>query len=99
MLSRTLLVVSTVAILGYIGYFTRQHFVDSFGWPFALILLGLTLVALSALAVRIDRRDIAPERTEAGPVHDSATGIRAIGGQNEVGKDAQVRGQSGIGNG
>jgi len=56
--SRTLLLVSTVAILSYISYFTGRHFLDSFGWPLLLILLGLILIGLSALAVRISRRYI-----------------------------------------
>jgi hypothetical protein len=47
--------VATLAILAYTGYFTGQHFVDSVGWPLALIAFGLVLVGLSALAVRLDR--------------------------------------------
>jgi hypothetical protein len=53
--SRMLLAVATLAILAYTGYFTGQHFVDSVGWPLALIAFGLVLVGLSALAVRLDR--------------------------------------------
>jgi hypothetical protein len=53
--SRTLLFVSTLAILAYTAYFTGQHFADSIGWPLALIGFGLFMIALSALAVRIDR--------------------------------------------
>lgn len=56
--SRTMLIVSTVAILGYISYFTAQHFVDSVGWPIALIILGLILIGLSALGLRLNRRFI-----------------------------------------
>jgi hypothetical protein len=53
--SRTLLVVGTLAILAYTGWFTGEHFADSLGWPLALILFGMLMIALSALAVRIDR--------------------------------------------
>ena len=53
--SRTLLAVATLAILAYTGWFTGQHFVDSIGWPLALVVFGLVLIGLSALAVRIDR--------------------------------------------
>jgi hypothetical protein len=53
--SRMLLAVATLAILAYTAYFTGQHFVDSVGWPLALIAFGLVLVGLSALAVRLDR--------------------------------------------
>jgi uncharacterized membrane protein YoaK (UPF0700 family) len=54
--SRTLLVVSTVAILGYVSYYTSEHFLDSLGWPIVLIVLGLVLILLSALALRINKR-------------------------------------------
>ena len=56
--SRTLLFVSTVAILAYISYFTNEHFQDSLGWPLVLILLGLVFIALSTIAMRISRRYI-----------------------------------------
>jgi hypothetical protein len=53
--SRMLLFVATAAILGYTGWFTGQHFADSVGWPIALIMFGLFMIALSALAFRLDR--------------------------------------------
>jgi Predicted membrane protein (DUF2157) len=53
--SRTLLAVSTLAILAYTGWFTSEHFADSIGWPLALIVFGIVMMGLSALAVRIDR--------------------------------------------
>jgi hypothetical protein len=56
--SRTLLFTSTAAILAYIGYFTAEHFRDSLGWPLVLILLGLIFIALSAVAMRINKRYI-----------------------------------------
>jgi hypothetical protein len=56
--SRTLLFVSTVAILAYIGYFTSEHFQDSLGWPLVLIILGLVFIVLSSVAVRINKRYI-----------------------------------------
>ena len=54
--SRTLLGVATLAILAYTGWFTGQHFVDSIGWPLALVAFCLVLIGLSALAFRIDRQ-------------------------------------------
>jgi hypothetical protein len=54
--SRTLLFVATIAILGYTGYYTGQHFADSVGWPLALIGFGIVMIGLSALAFRIDRK-------------------------------------------
>ena len=56
--SRTLLFVSTVAMLSYIGYFSAEHFVDSIGWPIALVLFGLLLIGMSAIAFRINRKYI-----------------------------------------
>ena len=53
--SRTLLFVATLAILAYTGYFTGEHFADSVGWPIALIVFGMLMIGLSALAFRIDR--------------------------------------------
>ena len=57
--SRGLLLVGTVAILGYIGYYTAEHFTDVVGWPIALIVFGLLLIGLSAVAFRINRKYIA----------------------------------------
>jgi hypothetical protein len=53
--TRTLLFVATLAILAYTGWFTGEHFADSIGWPLALILFGMFMIGLSALAFRIDR--------------------------------------------
>jgi hypothetical protein len=53
--SRTLLFVATAAILSYTAWFTGEYFADSVGWPIALIIFGLVLIGLSALALRIDR--------------------------------------------
>ena len=57
--SRGLLFVGTVAILGYVGYYTAENFSDVVGWPIALILFGLLLIGLSAAAFRINRKYIA----------------------------------------
>jgi len=56
--SRTLLFVATVAMLAYIGYFSAEHFVQSIGWPIALVIFGLFLIGLSALALRINKNYI-----------------------------------------
>ncbi len=57
--SRLLLLVGAVAILSYVIYYTAEHFADVIGWPIALILLGLLLIGLSAVAFRINRKYIA----------------------------------------
>ncbi len=56
--SRTLLFVGTLAILSYVGYFSAKHFVQSIGWPIALVMFGLLLIGLSATAFRINRKYI-----------------------------------------
>jgi hypothetical protein len=56
--SRTLLFASTLAMIGYLGYFTAEYFVDSTGWPVALIFMGLVLIGLSNIALRINRKYI-----------------------------------------
>lgn len=54
--SRALLLTTVIAMLSYIGYFTAQHFVDSLGWPIALVLTGVAFMAVSALAMRVRRK-------------------------------------------
>ena len=56
--SRGALVVATVAILSYIGYYTAEHFSDVVGWPIALIAFGMLLLGLSTAALRINRKYI-----------------------------------------
>jgi hypothetical protein len=56
--SRAVLVVATIAILGYVGYFTAENFANTVGWPLALIAFGLVMIALSVAAVSISRRYI-----------------------------------------
>lgn len=54
--SRALLLTTVLAMLGYIGYFTAQHFVDSLGWPISLVLMGVAFMGVSTLAMRVKRR-------------------------------------------
>ena len=71
--SRTLLFTSTAAILAYISYFTSEHFQDSLGWPLVLILLGLVFIALSTIAIRINKRYISnsnPKNTNMKDGHE-----------------------------
>ena len=52
--SRALLGVSTVGMLAYIGHFTAEHFSDTLGWPISLMLIGLALISMGALALKIN---------------------------------------------
>lgn len=54
--SRTLLTVSTFALLGYLSYFTDQYLADTISWPIALILLGFVLIGISAKAVKLGQK-------------------------------------------
>ena len=56
--SRTLLTVSTLSMLGYIGYFTAEYFANNIGWPVALVILGIALIGLSSLAVKLNNKYI-----------------------------------------
>jgi hypothetical protein len=60
--SRALLFATTAAILGYTAWFTGKHFADSVGWPVALMVFGLLMIALSAVAFRIDRQYVRRQR-------------------------------------
>ena len=66
--SRTLLFVSTVGMLTYIGYFSAKNFVNSIGWPIALVLFGLLLIGMSAMAFKINKKYISasPDGEQAG---------------------------------
>ena len=56
--SRTLLATGCLGLLVYVGKVTGDRFADSIGWPLALILLGILMMALGAFAVRLHRRYI-----------------------------------------
>jgi hypothetical protein len=54
--SHALLAVSALGLLAYIGYLTAEHFVDSLGWPLALILLGIAFTAMGMVFMRLRER-------------------------------------------
>lgn len=56
--SRTLLLVGTISMLLYIGYYTAKHFANTVGWPIALVMIGIVLIAVSSLAVRLNNKYI-----------------------------------------
>lgn len=66
--SRSLLVVGTAALVGYIADFIYQHFADNLGAPLALMAMGLVFLGLGAAAVRINAQYIArqPPARSAG---------------------------------
>lgn len=56
--NRTLLVISTLATLLYIGYFTGKHFPDTLGWPITLIIIGVILILISSLVIKLNQKYI-----------------------------------------
>lgn len=56
--SRALLIVGTLSMLSYIGYYTAEHFANTVGWPIALVIIGIALIGLSSLAVRLNNKYI-----------------------------------------
>jgi hypothetical protein len=56
--SRMLLFIGTLATIGFIGYFSGKYFENTLGWPLILMLMGVVLIGLSALAVRLNKQYI-----------------------------------------
>lgn len=56
--SRILLLVGTLSMLCYIGWFTAKHFANTVGWPIALVIIGIALIGMSALAIRLNNKYI-----------------------------------------
>ena len=54
--SRTMLVMSVIGFLCYLGYYTDEYFEDMVGWPVALIIIGFIMIGLSAFALRLGQR-------------------------------------------
>jgi hypothetical protein len=57
--SRSLLVVGTAALVGYIADFIYRHFADNLGAPLVLMVIGLVFLAAGAAAVRVNAQYIA----------------------------------------
>ncbi|MDE1151117.1 MAG: hypothetical protein PW788_01150 [Micavibrio sp.] len=56
--SGTLLLVGTCALIGYIGNFMYDHFRNDLAGPIGLILAGVLLIGIGALAMRINNKYI-----------------------------------------
>jgi len=56
--SRTLLLVGTLALIFYIGDFMAEHFAHDLAGPIGLMVAGFMLIAIGAVAVRINNRYI-----------------------------------------
>lgn len=56
--SRTLLIVGTIAMIGYISYFTSEHFSNTLGWPIVLIICGIAFIVIGSVAMKINAKYI-----------------------------------------
>lgn len=54
--SRALLLSSILALLSFIGYYTAEYFAGTVGWPIALMVTGMTMIGLCALALKMNVR-------------------------------------------
>ena len=54
--SRALLLTTVIAMLGFIGYFSAEHFANSLGWPVTLVLMGVAFLGVGTIAIRVKRR-------------------------------------------
>lgn len=54
--SRSLLFISVLGLLGYLGYFAEEYFADVVGWPICLIVLGFAMMGLSAYALKLGQK-------------------------------------------
>ncbi len=61
--SRTLLIVGTFGLFGFLTYYTDKYFQDIVGWPIALIVLGFVLIGISYFAVNLGQRIKADTQT------------------------------------
>ncbi len=77
--SRSLLLVATIALVGYLGNFIEEHFGDDLSGPLMLIVIGFVLIGFGGLAVAINNRFIT-QRSAAGPNGPALRlGARAVG--------------------
>ena len=60
--SRTLLFVGTLALIFYIGVYMAEHFAHNLAGPIGLMLTGFLLIAIGAIAVRINNKYIREKR-------------------------------------
>ncbi|MBI3255738.1 MAG: DUF2157 domain-containing protein [Candidatus Andersenbacteria bacterium] len=56
--SKSFLVVGSLALMGYIIKITTEYFSDSLGWPLALVVAGLSIIAIGYGSLRINKRFI-----------------------------------------
>jgi hypothetical protein len=58
--SKAFLVFGSLFLMSYIFKLTGEYFSNSLGWPLALVLAGLLIIAIAYYAVRISRKYLSP---------------------------------------
>jgi len=56
--SKVILVLSTIALMGYITYLTGEYFADVVGWPLALVAAGFILIGIGYTSFRLSKKYI-----------------------------------------
>jgi len=64
--SRSLLLVATIALVGYLGDFINDRFGDDLSGPLMLIVIGFVLIGFGVLAVAINNRFIVGRSSRTG---------------------------------
>jgi hypothetical protein len=67
--SRTLLLVGTLALIGYLGDYIAEHFAHNLNAPLLVMLVGFLLIGLGVVAVQINNRFI--RKRQLGPANRS----------------------------
>jgi len=62
--SRTLLFISSIAMLCYIGYFSTENFPNAVGWPLTLIVMGCIMLGLGAYIFKLSGNIKKTDQTE-----------------------------------
>lgn len=59
--SRTVLVLSTLFLMGHVLKLTAEYFIDSLGWPIALVISGFVIIAIGYGTFEINKRYFAKQ--------------------------------------
>lgn len=56
--SRSILVLSTLFLIGHVSYITGKYFADSLGWPISLVIIGFAVIGLGYVSININKKYI-----------------------------------------
>lgn len=59
----SILIITVLFLMGYVIKISTEYFGNSFGWPVALTIAGLLLIAVGYLTVYLNNKYIKPEKT------------------------------------